>query len=304
MLPVGDANSIYWEVCGNPAGKPALVLHGGPGSGCTRSVRRFFDPSAYRVVLFDQRGCGRSTPHASQLATQLGANTTHHLLRDVEALRRQLGIERWLVFGSSWGATLGLAYAQRHPERVSELVLLAVTTTRQSEIDWLYHGAGRHFPLAWERFRAGARVAERAANLVEAYRQLLCDPDPGIREQAARDWCDWEAAVVAVDADHEPHPRYRDARFRMAFARIVTHYFAHRAWLEDGELLRNAGLLNAIPGVLIHGARDLGAPLATAQELSRVWRASELVVVGEAGHETRTLGMRESAVRATDRFRG
>jgi proline iminopeptidase len=302
MLNVGHGQRIYWEVCGNPHGKPAVVLHGGPGSGCTPEVRRCFDPATYRIVLFDQRGSGRSTPHASDPDTDLSANTTHHLLRDIETLRRLLGIERWLVFGSSWGATLALAYAQQLPHCVSELILSSVTTSRRSEIHWLYREAGRLFPQDWARFRAGAGAGDPNADLVEAYYRLLRDPDAVVREDAAKNWCDWEAAIVSVEPNYKPHPRYDDPRFRMAFARIVTHYFRHNAWLEDGVLLRDAHRLAGIPGILIHGRLDLGSPIDTAWELSRAWPGSELVTVHDAGHESRTPGMRENIVAATDRF--
>jgi proline iminopeptidase len=296
-LDVGGGNQIYWEECGNPDGLPAVVLHGGPGSGCTPDHRRFFDPERYRIVLFDQRNCGRSTPHASEPGVDLSANTTAHLIADIEALRAHRGIDRWLVFGGSWGTTLGLACAQAHPDRVRALVLFAVTTTRRSEIDWLYRGAGAHFPEAWARFSVGGGSAD---DLVAAYARLVNDPETS--EKAARDWCDWEDAVVAIGPNHKPHPRWADPRFRLAFARIVTHYFSHGAWLEEGALIRDAGKLVGIPGVLIHGARDLSTPLITAQQLHAAWPGSELIVVGDAGHETRTPTMRESIVAALDRF--
>lgn len=301
MLEVGDGNDVYWEVCGNPEGKPAVVLHGGPGSGCTPRHRRLFDPDRYKIVLFDQRNCGRSTPHASEYRTDLSANTTHHLVADMELLRRHLSIDQWLVYGNSWGTTLALAYAQQYPERLSEVVLLAVGLTRRSEIDWLYHGVGRFFPEAWERFRAGVPETRQNRDLVAAYYQLLQDPDASVRERAALEWCAWEDAVVATSPDAQPNPRYDDARFHMAFARIVTHYFHHAAWLEEDTLLQNAGRLAEIPGVLIHGRLDLGAPLITAWELSRAWPGSELVVLS-AGHLNTDAGMSEAVVTATDRF--
>ncbi len=209
MLDVGDGQRVYWEVCGNPDGKPAVALHGGPGSGCTPGYRRNFDPDAYRIVLFDQRGAGRSTPHASDPATGLAVNTTHHLIADIELLREHLGIQRWLVWGASWGATLALAYAQRHPQRVSEIVLASVTMTRPADIQWLYHGVGRFFPAEWARFRAGVPEADRDGDLVAAYHHLLNNADPEVREQAARDWMNWEDAVVSLEEGHQPHPRYR-----------------------------------------------------------------------------------------------
>jgi proline iminopeptidase len=301
MLDVGNGHNLYWEACGNPNGKPAVVLHGGPGSGCSPRHRRLFDPQRYRIVLFDQRGCGRSTPHAGDPATNLTSNTTRHLLTDVESLRAHLGIERWLVYGNSWGSTLGLAHAQEHPERVTEIVLLAVCMTRRSEIDWLYHGAGSFLPEAWERFRAGVPSAEREGNLVDAYHRLLQHPDADVRAQAAHDWCAWEDAVVAIDPTTPPNPRYDDPRFRMAFARIVTHYFHHHAWLDDGALLRDASRLHGIRGVLIHGRLDVGGPLVTAWQLSQAWRDSELVVLN-TGHSSSDAGMGEAVVAATDRF--
>jgi proline iminopeptidase len=302
MLEVGDGNLVYWEVCGRPDGKPALVLHGGPGSGCTPGLRRFFDPDAYRVVLFDQRGCGRSRPHASDPDVDLGGNTTAHLLADIELLRRHLGVERWLVFGRSWGTTLGLAYAERHPERVTGLVLAMVGTTTAREVEWITRDVGRLFPAQWARFRDGVPAAERDGSLVEAYSRLLGDPDPAVRERAARDWCAWEDTHVNVRADHRPDPRYQDPAFRMCFARLVTHYWRHAAWLEDGILLRQAGRLAGIPGVLVHGRLDVSSPLDVAWELARAWPGSELVVVDEAGHSSGDPGMTEALVAATDRF--
>ena len=302
MLDVGDRNRVYWEVCGNPAGRPALVLHGGPGSGCTPQMRRFFNPHAYRIVLFDQRGCGRSAPHASIHETDLSANTTHHLLRDIERLRQTLGIERWLLFGVSWGCTLALAYAERHPERVTEIVLGGVTMTRRAEIDWLYRGVAPLFPAQWECFRTGAPVDERDGDLVAAYHRLLQSPDPEIRMRAAESWCNWEASLVSVDPKYTPDSRRSRPRFQMAFARIVTHYFHHNAWLEDGILLQRAGALSGIPGALVHGRLDLAAPLVTAWELARAWPDAELVIVDKAGHTATGPGMGEALVAATNRF--
>ena len=301
LLDVGDGNQIFWETSGNPEGKPAVVLHGGPGSGCTPTHRRFFDPSLFRIVLFDQRGSGRSTPHAGDFDTSLEHNTTKHLVRDMEALRSHLGIDRWLVFGNSWGSTLALVYSQRHSERVSEIVLLAVITTDREEIRWLYHGAGRFFPEAWERFHAGAGASGRDDDLVAAYYRLLNIRDLDVRERAAVEWCRWEDAVVGVLPDTEPNPRYDDPRFRMAFARIVTHYFHHGAWLEPRQVIRDVHRLHDIPAVLIHGQLDVSAPLSTAWELARAWPTSELVVV-DAGHLASEPAMVEAAVNATNRF--
>jgi proline iminopeptidase len=297
-LDVGDGHRVHWEVRGNPEGKPAVVLHGGPGSGCTDGLLRFFDPDAYRIVLFDQRGCGRSTPHAGAPVVDLSTNTTHHLLADIERLRRHLGIERWLVFGLSWGTTLGLAYAERHPERITELVLCSVATTRAHEVRWITRDAGRFFPEQWERFRDGVPPADRDGDLVEAYSRLLHDPDSAVREQAARDWCEWEDAHISAP----PNPRYRDPAFRLAFARLVTHYWRHAAWLEDGILLREAAKLRGIPGVMVHGRLDVSGPLDIPWELSRAWPDSELVIVDEAGHSASDPGMAEAVIAATDRF--
>lgn len=301
MLDVGDGQEIYWETCGNPAGKPALVLHGGPGSGCTPGMRRFFDPAAYRVVLFDQRNSGRSTPHASDPSVDLSTNTMAHLLADIERVREHLGIERWLVWGGSWGATLALGYAEAHPDRVSEIVLAAVTTTRLKEIDWLYHGLQAFFPEEWQRFSDALPERYRNSDLVAGYRDALADPDPAVREAAAQSWCDWEGAVVKLDPDAPNNPRYDDPHFRLAFARIVTHYFDHAAWLEDGQLLRNAPALADIPGVLIHGRLDLTSPLQTAWELHRAWPNSKLVLTN-SGHSSADPSMAEAIVAATDGF--
>ena len=300
MLDVGDGHLLHWETCGNPDGKPAVVLHGGPGSGCTPAHRRLFDPQEYRLVLLDQRGAGRSTPHASDPAADLSVNTTEHLLRDLERVREHLGIERWLVYGISWGSTLGLAYAERHADRVTEVVLAAVTMTRPADVRWLTHEVGRFFPAEWTRFRAGVPEADRQGELVDAYARLLADPEPAVREQAARDWCDWEEAIVSLESGGVPNPRYDDARFRMGFARTVTHYFRHAAWLADDQLLRDAHRLAGIPGVLIHGRFDLGGPMITAWELAQAWPGSELVVLDDSGHTSSDIG--DHVVTATDRF--
>lgn len=302
MLDVGNDNRIYWEVCGNPDGKPAVVLHGGPGSGCNAGMRRCFDPDAYRIVLFDQRGSGRSTPHASEYQTDLSVNTTEHLLADMEGLRVHLNIDRWLIFGGSWGVTLGLAYAEGNPQRVTEMVLVGVTTTRRSEIDWLYRGVAPLFPEQWARFRAGVPAADRDGDLVEAYDRLLQHPDEAVRAKAARDWCEWESSLLSVLPNYKPGPRWSQPSFQMAFARIVTHYFRRNAWLEDGALIKNAHRLQGIPGIMVHGRLDLDAPLTTAWELAQVWPDSELVIVSGAGHSSADPGMNEAVIAATDRF--
>jgi len=298
MLDVGDGNLVYWELCGNPAGKPAVVLHGGPGSGCTPWWRRYFDPAAYRIVLFDQRGCGRSTPHASDPSTSLESNTTDHLVADIELLRDRLGIERWLVFGGSWGSVLGLVYAERHPDRVSEMVLTAIATGRRAETHLLTRGAGQLFPEAWARFRDSVPEAERDGDLAAAYARLLENPDPAVREKAARDWCDWEDAMFPASP---PSLRFESPKFRMAFARLVTHYFSHGSWLEEGIVIREAGVLAGIPGVMVQGSLDLGNLLGTAWKLSHAWPRSELVILSQGSHGSGP-GMKEAIVAATDRF--
>jgi proline iminopeptidase len=304
MLDVGDGNLVYWEVSGNPAGKPAVVVHGGPGSGSSAGTRRLFDPDRYRIVLFDQRGCGRSTPHAGDPATDMRHNTTGHLIADMELLRAHLGIERWLLYGGSWGSTLLLAYAQQHPRRVSEIVIASVTMTRRSEIDWLYRGVGRYFPEQWERFADQAPGTPRHGDIVAAYADLMEHPDLAVREKATADWCAWEDTVLSGETRGKANPYGdRPPAARLAFVRICTRYFAHGAWLEEGVLLRQADRLAGISGVLIHGRLDLGGPLQTAWELHRAWPGSELIVVEDAGHlATATTG--RHVLHALDRFAG
>jgi proline iminopeptidase len=302
MLDVGDGQSIYWEVSGNPDGKTAVALHGGPGSGSSPGRRRRFDPSRYRLVQFDQRGCGKSTPHAGDLSTDLRTNTTHHLIADIERLREHLAIDRWLVWGASWGVTLALAYAERYPDRVTEMILLSVTMTRRAEVHWLAHGAGRFFPEEWDRFRAGVPPAERDGDLVAAYDRLINgDAEPAVRVQAARDWVAWEDALLSLEERYVvPNPRWADERFMVGFARLVTHYFSHAAWLDDDELLQRAPRLAGIPGMLIHGRLDLSGPPDVAWRLARAWPGSELHLVpgGHTGDAEMDRLLRE----AIDRF--
>lgn len=284
FLDVGDGHQIYWECCGNPDGKPALYLHGGPGSGFTPGQRRFFDPNAYRVVLFDQRGSGRSRPLASDVDADLSTNTTAHLIRDIETLRRHLGVEKWVVLGISWGTTLGLAYAQAHRDHVHALVLALVTTTSRREVEWITEGVRCLFPREWDRFAAAIPEALRHRRPVDAYAALLFDADPAVRDHAAREWCAWEDAHVSLTPGHQPNPRFDDPEFRLRFARLVTHYWSHAAFLEENQLLRDAHTLNGIPGVLIHGRYDVSSPLETAWKLSQAWRSSRLHVLDDAGH--------------------
>jgi proline iminopeptidase len=300
MLDVGDGHSLYWEVCGNPAGKPAVMLHGGPGSGSSVNMRRAFDPERYRVVLFDQRNSGRSTPYAGDPEVDLSANTTAHLVADIERLREHLGIERWLVWGGSWGVTLAFAYAEAFPERVSELVLVAITAGDRRETDWITRDMGRVFPREWERFRDGVPEDERDGDLAAAYSRLLHHPDPAVRANAAQDWCDWEDTHISLAPDHRPRLSIADPAFQLCFARVVTHYWGNGCFLEPGQLLRNAGRLAGIPGVMVHGRYDVSGPLDTAWAMHRAWPDSELVVIGDAGHSSASMGPALAA--AIERF--
>jgi proline iminopeptidase len=302
MLDVGDANLIYWETCGNPRGKPAVVLHGGPGSGCAPSQRRLFDPAPYRIVLFDQRGCGRSRPHASLPETDLSTNDTPHLVADIELLRKHLGIERWLVQGGSWGSTLALAYAEAHRDRVTDIILWGVTTGRHSEFDWLFRGGvAPLFPEPWEKLVAALPAADRDGDVVEAYYRLLNDADPEVRERAAHAWCIWESATPDWPPSTALDERFEDPAYAMAFARLVTHYVHHNGFLEDGSLIRGAPALAGIPTVLINGRFDLGALIGNAWELKRVLPRAELVIVDNAGHSANP-ALVDEMIRATDRF--
>lgn len=283
-LAVGDGHRIRWEVHGAVGGRPAVYFHGGPGGGFTRGVPEMFDLSTWRVVLFDQRGCGRSRPLAEEEGTDLSTNTTHHLIADAEALRTHLGLERWAVLGLSWGSTLGLAYAQRHTDRVTGLVLGSVTTTSRREVEWITEGVGRIFPLEWERFVGAVPAHLSHLRPVDAYARWLFDPDPAARAIAARAWCDWEDAHVSLAPGHRPHPAFDDGAFRLRFARLVTHYWSNHAFLDDDQLVRDASRLDGIPGVLVHGRFDVSSPLDTAVALDRAWATSRLVIVDDAGH--------------------
>ncbi|WP_327003623.1 prolyl aminopeptidase [Dactylosporangium sp. NBC_01737] len=283
MLDVGDGNLVHWDVAGNPAGLPALVVHGGPGTGCTPRTRRYFDPDRYRIVQFDQRNCGRSTPHASSLDADLRHNTTEHLIADMELLREHLGIDRWLLFGGSWGSTLILAYAERHPHRVAGIVIDGVTSTRRREIAWLYEGVGRFFPAQWAAFRDFA--SPTGGDVVAAYARLMHSPDPAVRAATAEAWCTWEDTAVSLEPNGVPDAyRGRPDDAKLAMVRICTHYFANAAWLEEGVLLRDAGRLAGIRGVLLHGRFDISSPLETAWHLAERWPDAALTIVEDSGH--------------------
>lgn len=241
-------------------GRPVLVVHGGPGSGRPRRAHTLFDHQVFRIILFDQRGCGDSVPHAADPSTDMALNTTEHLLSDMDALRRHLGVERWLLYGGSWASTLILAYAERNPDRVDGIVLAGVTMTRPSEIDWLCRGLRLLLPIEWESFRDAVPAQDRDGNLVEAYRRLMEHPTLAVRERAAQAWCSWEDAVIAHETPGTSGQYVtRPDAAKLAFVRICTHYFANNAWLEDGQLLRNTHLLNGIRGILLHGRLDLAA---------------------------------------------
>lgn len=305
MLPVGDGHEIYWEVCGNPNGKPAVFLHGGPGGGLAPDYRRYFDPEVYRVVLFEQRGCGRSTPHASDPAADMSTNTTWHLVADIERLREHLGIDKWLVFGGSWGSTLSLAYAQTHTDRVTELVLRGIFTLRKSEIDWFYQdGASHIFPDVWEEYLSVIPEEERG-DLVAAYNRRLSDPDPAVHVPAGVAWTVWENSTVRLIPNEAVIAEARaDVASAVAFARIENHFFSHGGWFEDGQLIAEAGKLAEIPGVIVQGRYDVCTPARSAWDLHRTWPEASLEMIGDAGHASSEPGIVDALVRATDRFAG
>ncbi len=284
MLEVSGGQGLYWETVGTPAGTPAVYLHGGPGSGSTPGARRYFNPDAYRAVLFDQRGSGRSHPPASGPEADLSSNTTSHLIDDIERLREHLGIDRWVVVGISWGVTLSLVYAQRHPERVISMVLGAVTTGTRRETNWITRDMGRVFPWEWEQFAAIVPASERDGDLAGAYARLLAHPDPQIRAQAALAWCSWEDTHVSLTPGWAPDPRYDDEVFRSVFARLVTHYWSHGCFLREDQIHNSMSRLSDIPAVLIHGRYDVSSPLDTAWRLHRAWPTSRLIILDDAGH--------------------
>jgi proline iminopeptidase len=296
-LAVTGGHEVYIEECGSPDGIPALFLHGGPGAGCGPSHRRFFDPARYRIVLFDQRGSGRSTPHAG-----LEHNTTWDLVADIEQLRELLGIARWLVFGGSWGSTLALAYAETHPERVSALVLRGIFLCRPQEIDWFYQaGASWIFPDHWQDYLAPIPPAERD-DLLHAYHRRLTGDDEAIRLAAAKAWSIWEGRCATLLPDEGLRTAFGDARMALSLARIECHYFVNQSFLQPNQLIRDAGRLAEIPGVIIHGRYDLICPLRSAWELHQAWPQAELQVIADAGHAAFEPGIARALIDATDSF--
>lgn len=297
VLDVGDGHSLYWERCGTQGAKPAVFLHGGPGAGCGPAHRRQFDPARYDVLLFDQRGCGRSTPHAS-----LAANTSWHLVEDIERLREMSGFDKWLVFGGSWGSTLSLAYAQTHPERVAELVLRGIFLFDEYELDWLYRdGASSIFPDHWEEFLAPIPEEERS-DLVEAYRKRLTGDDPEEQLRAAKAWSTWEARTVTLLPSQSVVDDFAEPHKAIAIARIENHYMTNRGWFEEGQLLRGAAKLRGIPGVIVQGRYDCCTPPRAAWALHKAWPEAELNIVPDGGHLFSEPGVLDGLIRATDRF--
>lgn len=300
MLDVGDGHSIYYERVGTKGAKPAVFLHGGPGAGISPDYRRLFDPARYEVILFDQRGCGRSTPYAD-----LTNNTTWHLVADIERLREKFGFQKWQVFGGSWGSTLALAYAQTHPEHVSELILRGIYTVTRAELDWYYRfGVSQMFPEKFERFLAPLKTPEERADPVRAYRALLTGADEAVKIEAAKAWSIWEGETITLLPAPEFTAPWLDGHFALAFARIENHYFFHDAWLKDRQLLDNAHLLHGIPGVIVHGRYDMPCPARYAWELHKAWPEAEFHIIEGAGHAYREPGILDRLIRATDQFAG
>jgi len=293
-LDVGDGHRLYWEESGNPDGLPAVFLHGGPGSGCEPWHRRFFDPARYRIVLFDQRGSGRSTPHAG-----LEANTTPHLVADIEQLRTTLEVESWVIFGGSWGSTLGLAYAEAHPERVLGLVLRGIFLCRPRDIQWFYQsGADRLFPEAWAEYRSAIPAAEHG-DMVLAFYHRLTSPDRAVREAAARAWSVWEGRTSCLRPNPGVLAHFADPAVAVSLARIECHYFVHDCFMEPDHLLREAGRIAGIPGFIVHGRYDVVCPVEQALALHQAWPRAELQIVPDAGHSAAEPGITHRLVAAT-----
>ena len=298
-LDVGDGHTIYWERSGTRGAKPVVFLHGGPGGGFSPSHRRLFDPKLYDVMLFDQRGCGKSTPHAS-----IDANTTWHLVADIERLREMMGVDQWQVFGGSWGSTLALAYAEAHPERVSELVLRGIYLLTRAEMDWYYQfGVSELFPDKWERFLAPIPQAERG-DLTAAYRKRLTSDDRAVQVEAALAWSQWEGQTITLLPEPSTSDVFGEDEFALAFARIENHYFTHKGWLEENQLLRDAGKLKDIPGTIVHGRYDMPCPARVAWALHKAWPEADFHLIEGAGHAYSEPGILDRLIRATDRYAG
>jgi proline iminopeptidase len=297
MLRLDDLHSMYWEVCGAADGQPAVFLHGGPGAGASADHRRFFDPRHYRIVVFDQRGAGRSRPLG-----ETRENTTQHLIADMEHLRRHLDIERWLVFGGSWGSTLALAYAEAHPKRVTALILRGIFLCRSAEIDWFLYGMRTLFPEAWERF-AGFIPAAEQDDLLTAYHRRLLDPDPGVHMPAARAWSTYEGACSTLLPSPETVAAFGEERMALGLARLEAHYFQNRVFLRENQLLDEIGRIRDIPGAIVQGRYDAVCPIQSAHDLRKAWPKSHYTVVPDAGHSAMEPGVRRALVSAAERFK-
>ncbi|MEK9711903.1 MAG: prolyl aminopeptidase [Thalassolituus sp.] len=299
MMDTGDGHSVYWERVGTPGAKPAVFLHGGPGGGCTADHRRLFDPALYDVLLFDQRGCGRSLPHAC-----LENNSTWDLVADIERLREMCGVDQWQVFGGSWGSTLALAYSETYPQHVSELIVRGVYTLTKAELNWYYqYGVSEMFPDRWELFTAPIPESERD-NLMAAYHKRLTGSDEAEKLVGAKAWSQWEASTITIEHDADLVDDFGGDHFALAFARIENHFFMNAGWLEEGQLLRDAHKLAGIPGAIVHGRYDMPCPLKYAWELSKAWPDATLHIIERAGHAVSEPGILDQLIRATDRFAG
>ncbi|MBK2266899.1 prolyl aminopeptidase [Francisella philomiragia] len=297
FLKVSDIHTIYFEECGNPNGKPALFIHGGPGGGIQPSYRQYFNPDKYRVILVDQRGCGKSTPFA-----ELRENTTQNLIEDFEKIRKKLNIDKWMLFGGSWGSTLGLAYAQAYPEVVTELVLRGIFLGREKELSWLYqHGASMVFPDMWEKYIEPIPVEQRK-DFISAYHSILTGDDEKLKQKAAIAWSVWEASTSKLFVDKKSIDRYGEDKFSLAFARIECHYFKNKLFIEEAQLLNEAYKIKDIPGVIVQGRYDMVCPAVSAWDLHKVWPKAELDIIADAGHSISEPGILEALVRATDKF--
>ncbi|MED7788843.1 prolyl aminopeptidase [Francisella sp. 19X1-34] len=297
FLKVSDIHTIYFEECGNSNGKPVVFIHGGPGVGISPGARKYFNPEKYRIILVDQRGCGKSTPFA-----ELRENTTSDLINDFEKIRKKLGIDKWMIFGASWGSTLGLAYAQAHPEFVTELVLSGIFLGRRKEISWLYqHGASEIFPDMWEHYIAPI-PGESRGDFISAYHTLLTGDNEELKKKAARAWSVWECSISKLYVDQESVERFSDEDFSLVFARIENHFFKNQLFLEEAQLIKDAHKIRNIPGIIVQGRYDVICPTASAWDLHKVWPEAKLEIIPDAGHSTTEPGIIDALVKATDEF--